>query len=477
MNSKKTPASPEHKKRATTQSMKRILWLMGIFGVFTFCVLFLKLWSIQIVNDEYYKEKAIANQTSDVAVSANRGTIYDAKGNILALSADVQNVIISPRDVVEKKLDPDLIANGLAEILSLDPAKIRKRIDKTNSAWEPIATKIEDDLADQVRQFILDNKLAGGVYLTTDSKRYYPYSSLASQVIGFVNSENKGAYGLEAIYNSDLAGENGRIVTTKNASGTEMPSGFEAYVDAQDGYNLNLTIDASIQYFAQSTVEEGIRRFEVSEGAFCIVMNPKTGAIYAMVSSPGYDLNKPNAIFEPNMAAKIAGMKANASEEAYLKALGDAQFAQWRNKALNDSYEPGSTFKPIVVAAALEEGAISENDTYFCNGVQQVQDRRIHCSKRTGHGTQSLRQTLMNSCNPALIQIGAKLGAERFYKYWQDFGFSEKTGIELQGESESLFWDPDQFIGPSGIVSLATASFGQRFKVTPMQLITAISAV
>ena len=542
-------------RRASANTMKRIFFLMAFFGVFTFGILCWKLWQIQIIKHEDYEEQAIANQTRDVSVSANRGTIYDANGNILAISASVQNVIISPRDVLasihvdekdangNQKSDEEiqaekapliqakynLIADGLSKILGIDRESILKRLQKTDSAWEQVATKIEDDLADQVRQFILDNKLAGGVYLTTDSKRYYPYSSLAAQVIGFVNSENKGAYGLEAIYDKDLSGENGRVITAKNASGTEMLSGYEGYMDAKDGYNLHLTIDTNIQYYAERIVEEGIKKFEVKNGGFCIVMNPKTGAILAMVSDPAYDLNSPNTITDADKAANLATMKANldaakaeleaskkatqtvnegtgsteegtedssgtsqkstgtteesvaALEKDYLTALQDAQFAQWRNKALNDTYEPGSTFKPMVVAAALEEGAIKPSDTFMCTGSIKVGDWTIRCSNRNGHGLQDVRKALMNSCNPALIQIGQRLGAAKFYQYLEDYGFTSTTGVELQGEAKSVVWDKDSFVGKEGssgnLVSLATASFGQRFQITPIQLITAISSV
>lgn len=539
-------------RRASANIMKRVFFLMAFFGVFTFAILCCKLWQVQIFDHEKYEEQAIKNQTQDVPVSANRGAIYDANGNILAISASVQNVIISPRDVLslvkvdeenangQQKSDAEiqeekaslvdekynLIADGLSDILNIDRESIMKRLHKTDSAWEQVATKVEDDLADQVRQFILDNKLSGGVYLTTDSKRYYPYSSLAAQVIGFVNSENKGAYGLEAIHDKDLSGENGRVVTAKNASGTEMLSGYETYMDAKDGYNINLTIDTNIQYYAERVVEEGIKKFEVKNGAFCIVMNPKTGAILAMVSSPNYDLNSPNTITDAAKAENLAAMKANLDaekaklaasqstvaetvneetketeegteapqensgnlkdyvaslEKNYLSALQDAQFSQWRNKSLNDTYEPGSTFKPMVVAAALEEGAIKPADTFHCNGAIQVSDWTIRCSNRNGHGTQDVRKSLMNSCNPALIQIGQRIGAEKFYQYLENFGITAPTGVELQGESKSVVWDKNSFVGANGgsgdIVSLATASFGQRFQVTPIQLITAISSV
>lgn len=487
-----------------SQGMRRILILGGIFGIATFLILFAKLWQLQVVQHETLSEKAVTQQTREISTTANRGTIYDSNGAILAISGPVQNVILSPRDVLEfaevdttdefgnprsqkaieseqkQKLQStyDLIADGMSEILHVDRDDIIRRLNKTNSAWEKLAEKIEDDVADQVRAFIDKNDLESCLFLTDASKRYYPYSTLASQVIGFVNKQNQGAYGLEALYNDELAGKDGRIIIEKNASGTEMPSSYSNYTDALNGYDVHTTIDATIQMYAEKTLAEGIEKFRVTNGAFCIVMQPKTGAILAMASNPEYDLNDPNAINDPEIAAKLKSMKNNprVSEEEYAEALGAAQFAQWNSKLLNTSYEPGSTFKPLVVAAGLEEGVVTEDSMFYCSGKVHVGDWDIRCSSRSGHGSQNLRKALMNSCNPALIDVGQKLGAEKFYEYWENFGFTEKTGIELPGEFDSYFWKKEDFISPGGITSLATASFGQRFQVTPLQLVTALSA-
>lgn len=523
MSPKKKTTADNQIRRANTTIRKRIMLLAGVFGVATFLILFGKLWSIQIVNHERYEEKAIAGQTRDLTVSANRGKIVDSKGTTLAISATVHNVVLSPKDIKERDYDKNLIATGLAKILELDSEKLLKRMEKAKSQYEVIATKVEDDKADEVRQFVIENKVSRGVYLEADTKRYYPKSSLAAQVLGFVNSENGGSYGLESIYDTDLAGQKGRIMTSRTASGVEMISGYEAYVDAENGRNLSLTIDSNIQAKAQHALEVGIEKFEVLEGGFCIVMNPKTGAIYAMASAPDYDLNNPSAIKDANKAAELAAMKEKAeallAEEAasqtsteiavatekteaqnkaedqetepqeekktpgellmadYRKALGEAQNLQWRSKAMNDSYEPGSTFKPIVMAIALEEGAITEKSTFFCSGQIRVPGwpKPIYCHNHNGHGTQDTRHALMNSCNPAMIQIGQKIGNDTFYEYMKDFGLLGKTGIDMQGEGKGDFWPQDQF--KNNIVSLATASFGQRFQVTPIELITALSAV
>lgn len=492
-------------RRLGGKGMQRILVLAGIFGVLTFVVLFGKLWQLQVVQHEFLQNKAITQQTREVSSTANRGTIYDANGDVLAISGSVQNVILSPRDVLdtveveekdefgnprsenvietekETKLQDtyDLIADRMSEILNIDRSEVEKRLKKTKSAYEILAKKVEDDVADQVREFIEENDLEGCLYLTADSKRYYPYSTMASQVIGFVNSQNEGAYGLEALYNLELAGQNGKLITSKTASGTEMPSAYSSYIDAINGYNVHTTIDSTIQMYAEKTLEEGIEKFDVINGGFCVVMDPDTGGVLGMASSPDYDLNDPNSIVDGTLLAQLQALKndATVSEEDYAEALSQAQFKQWSNKNLNTSYEPGSTFKPIVVAAALEEGAIDDSSTFTCSGSVHIDGWNIRCSARSGHGTQTLRKAVMNSCNPALIKIGQQLGADKFYEYWESFGFTSTTGIELPGEELSYFWSKELFTSPSGIVQLATASFGQRFTTTPIQLITALSAV
>ncbi len=499
----------ENLRRANVTTKRRILFLMTCFGVVTFSLLFMQLWNIQIIDHAMYAEKAIQNQTRDLKVSANRGTINDRNGNILAISASVHNVVISPKDIIEKELDQNLIADGLATILDIDRDSIMERMKKTEAQYQVLAYRVEEEIEKQVRKFVVDNGLSSGVYLEADSKRYYPYASLAAQVVGFVNSENQGAYGLEAIYENNLSGQAGRIVTARAANGVEMLTGYEAYVDAENGNNLNLTIDSTIQYYAQRTVEKGIEEFDVLEGGFCIVMNPKSGEIYAMVSLPDYDLNQPSTVKDVKTKAELAAMQdelfamqnalsapqvetSETQEEVivteenktileseYRRALSNAQMLQWRSKAINDTYEPGSTFKPIVVAMGLEEATISTSDHYYCSGSVMVPgwDKPIRCHKRTGHGDQTLREALMNSCNPAMIEIGQKIGAETFYQYVENYGLLSTTGVDMQGEGRGNFWPKSEFLAGGGnIVSLATASFGQRFQVTPIALISALSA-
>ena len=471
--------------------MRRIVILAGIFGVLTFVILFCKLWQLQVTQHDWLENKAITQQTREVTSTAHRGTIYDANGDILAISAAVQNVILSPRDLLdtvkdevktkdefgnprsktaieaekESKLQStyDLIADNLSSILGIDRTEIMTRLQKTKSAYEVLAKKVEEDVSDQVRAFIEENKLERAVYLTDDSKRYYPYSTMASQVIGFVNSSNTGAYGLESLYNLDLAGTNGKIITNKNASGKEMPSSYSSYIDSINGYNVHTTIDSTIQMYAEKTLEEGIAKFDVINGGFCLVMDPDTGAVLGMASSPDYDLNDPSAIQDSVLQSTLNKIRNTSTEEEYEAALNAAQLKQWNNKTLNTTYEPGSTFKPIVVAAGLEEGTITDNSTFVCTGKVHIGDWDIRCSARSGHGTQTLRRAVMNSCNPALIKIGQSLGEDKFREYWENFGFTSTTGIELPGEQKSVFWTADKF----GETELATASFGQRFTTPP----------
>lgn len=486
-------------RRPPAGVLRRIIVLMLIFGVAAFGVLAFRLWQLQVIRHDELEQKAIDQQTREFTATASRGTIYDSKGEILAVSASVQNVVLSPRDVLalvpegegatlearkadrEKKIQAeyDLIAKGLSEILDTDEEKIQARLKKTGSAWEVLARKVEEDVSDQVRTFVEENNLGTAVILTTDTKRYYPSGTLAAHVLGFVNGEDHGAYGLEAAFDKDLAGENGKVLTAKNAAGTEMLNPYTNVSDGVDGYDLHTTLDATIQRYAEKTLKEGIQKYDAVNGGFCIVINPKTGAVLALASYPNYDLNDPMTIADAATEESLTRLKNDPSvdPDSYQNAYSQAQFVQWSSKYLNTAYEPGSTFKPVVMSAALEENAVSPSDSFHCTGAMNVGGWSIRCSSRAGHGTQSLQEALMNSCNPAHIQIGQRLGAEKFYEYWQAFGFTDKTGLELPGESASRFWPVEEFISPNGLTSLATASFGQRFLVTPMQMVTALSAV
>lgn len=495
-------------RRANRTILIRTLILMAVFGVIVFIPLFFRLWRIQVEEYDQYKELVADQQTKDSTVEANRGTIYDSNGVPLALSATVYNVQLSPKEIIacqeayQDKVEkaekdgtdlPDypeptnqFIAENLAAILDLEEEDILSRLAKENSLYEMIKWRVDAEESDAVEEFITENHISG-IYLMPTSKRYYPKGSLAAQVIGWVNPnlDNTGAYGVEALYDEELSGETGRVVTAKNGVGTEMLYWFEDYYDATNGDNLTLTIDSTIQSYCESILQKGVEQFEVQEGGFCIAMDPNTGEILAWANSPTYDLNDPWGVTDPVLSAYLESVKNDPSstEEAYNAALGQMQNQQWRNKAINDTYEPGSTFKSLVLAAALEEGVVSESDHFYCSGSVQVADNVIHCSERSGHKDQTLAQAVANSCNPAFIAIGQKLGADKFYDYLESFGLLEPTGIDMQGEpkndpvSAGLIWSRDYFTSAEGISSLATASFGQRLKITPIQMLTAAAAV
>lgn len=468
------------KKSASLQTgrtiLGRTLVLLAVCGILAFVVLAVKLYDVMIVNHEYYEAKAINNQTRESEIAANRGTIYDANGKILAMSATVYNVFISPYEMNLYGEDPSLIANGLSSLLGVDSAKIREMMDDTASWYKTVAKKLEEEDTAAVRAFISENGLKS-VHLELDSKRYYPYSSLACHVIGFVGDENKGLGGLEYVYNEQLSGVNGRIVRLKTERGTDMKfNDFEDYYDAVDGNDVTLTIDSTIQFYLEKELSQAVEDYDVLNGAGCIAMNPKTGEILGMVSLGNFDLNNYAALSDDDMAE----IEMITDETEKSEAITAARNLQWRNKTLSDTYEPGSVFKVITLAMGLEEALVDDGSTFFCGGHMEVPGRdTLHCWRAIGHGTQTLSQALENSCNVALTTIGLRIGGERFYDYAEAFGFFGKTGIDLQGEASSIWWDREQFIAESNsnrLSSLAAASFGQTFNITPIQLVTAISA-
>ena len=491
----------------------RTVWLMVIFGVLAFLVLFGKLFDLQIVQHEDLQGKAVNQQTRSSVISASRGTIYDRSGEVLAISTSVETINISPKDIAkyvsdqekaieeaQKKaaekgesytspavLDQDYIAHGLARILEVDEAALRERMDRTNSGYEIVKKKVPREVADQVRRFVngqiddegaevpeKEQKKLHGVYLEPDSKRYYPNGTLAAQVIGFVNAENEGAYGLESYYNAALSGTAGMTVTAKNAVGKNLIYDYEQYYDAENGSDLVTTLDSTVQYYLEKGLEEMIAKFDPKNGATGIVMDVNSGAILGMASFPTYDLNSYGSIYDTRLAASLEGLEEGSDE--YLKALSKAQNTQWRNKCVNDTYEPGSTFKPVTLAAALEEGLVTPSTTFNCTGSIKVAGwgSAIGCSKRSGHGTQSLMVATGNSCNPAFITMGLKIGTDKYYDYLEKFGFLESTGVDLYGESNTIFASRENF--NTNVVSLASYAFGQTFNITPLHLIRAQAA-
>lgn len=514
-------------RRANQVIRSRTVLVMVLLGVCTFVALFWKLYDLQIRQHEDLQEQAVSQQTRSTVITASRGTIYDRNLTPLALSATAETVFISPKEIEEyvasqeikqaeaqaeaaengtsyaapELRDEAYIARGLSRILGVDEGTILKKMEKTYSQYEIIKLRAEQTTADEVRKFIngqIDDEgnavpegqevKLRGVYMEPDSKRYYPYGSLASNVIGFVNAENQGGVGLEAKYESQLEGTSGLTVTAKNAKNTDLLYQYEQYYDAENGNSLVLTLDATVQHSLEKNMESMLDKFDAKNGGTGIVMDVNTGAIIAMASYPNYDLQDYGSIYDETLQKqldeKLADLAKNRSsyateedyEAAVSKVTSEVMQSQWRNKCIDSTYEPGSTFKPITLAAALEEGLVNLNTSFTCNGSISVPgwSKPINCSKRAGHGVQSLQQAVGNSCNPAFITMGLKIGTEKYYEYLQAFGLMEKTGVDMIGEVTGLFASEESF--NSNVVSLASYSFGQTFTVTPLALIRAQAA-
>ena len=465
-------------QRPNKTILSRTLILMTVCGIVAFIVLAVRLYQIQIVDHDKYEELAVEQQTREAKVTAPRGTIFDANGKVLAMSASVETVFISPFEIDLYEEDKELIATNLSAILEVDKEKILSKMADTKSQYKTIKPKIEKELSDQVRQFIKDNKLKS-IHLEPDTKRYYPNSTLASHVLGFVGNENQGLNGLEVQYNSYLQGTDGRIVRLKNAKGTDMLfTDFENYYDAKNGNDVTLTIDATIQYYVEKYLAQAIEDYDVQSGGMCLAMNPKTGGIYALASFGDFGSFDPNnyASLSPAVLAELGQI---TDEEVRKQAVSDALNAMWRDKAISDTYEPGSVFKIITCATALEENVVNLDSTFYCGGSMDVLGRTkpLKCWKIQGHGSQTLMQAMQHSCNVALVNIGLTIGGDTFYDYLEAFGFFDKTGIDLPGESKPLWWPRKEFANPKNLSSLAATAFGQTFTITPIQLVTAISAV
>ena len=466
--------------------LRRTLFLLSVCGIAAFLVLGARLYQIQIVQHDEYEAAAIAQQVRETTVSAARGTIYDRNGVVLAMSAGVDTVYISPAEIERYDEDKEAIARGLSEILGVDYETILKKAGNTNSWYEVVARKVEEDVAEQVRQFKSDGGYVG-IKIESDTKRYYPNGSMAAHVIGFVGLDNTGLGGIESRYDSVLSGESGYVMRSTTAAGTDMLySSYEDYVDARDGDSISLTIDAVIQNYVEKHLAQAVEDYDIQNGAAAICMEVDTGAILSMVSLGNFDLNDYQTI-SAEAEAEISSIAQSEDEYNELYAL--AQQQQWRNKAISDTYEPGSTFKIITLAMALEEGVVSENSSFYCGGSMNVLGRGtpLKCWKYGGHGSQTLTQAVQHSCNVAFVNIGQLVGEEKFYEYAEGFGFIErtadtsqqltaKTGIDLGGESGSIWWSEDVFCNPENLSQLAAASFGQTFNITPIQLITAVSA-
>lgn len=524
---KTSPRKSEAARRANQVIRSRTLLMMVLLGIVTFLLLFWKLYDLQINQHDELQEKAVAQQTRSTVVTASRGTIYDRNGLPLAISATAETVCVSPKDIVEyveeqkekqeaaaakakekgeayipgQVRDETYIARGLERLLGVDQETILKKMERTFSQYEMVKKKVDQEIANDVRRFIngeIDDEgnevpegqrvKLRGVWMQPDAKRYYPYGSLAANVIGFVDGDNQGGVGLEAKYNSVLSGTAGLTVTAKNAAGSDLLYQYEQYYDAENGKNLVLTLDSNIQYYLEKGIESMADKFDAANGATGIVMDVNSGAILAMASYPNYDLNDYGTVYDEKLQAKLdstlADLEQNkgsyATEEDYQAAVSKAASnilnTQWRNKCIDSTYEPGSTFKPLTLAAALEEGVVNMNTTFTCTGSIKVQgwSKPIGCSRRSGHGTQTLEVATGNSCNPAFITMGLKIGTDRYYDYLESFGLMEPTGVDMIGEVSGIFSSRAQF--NTNVVSLASYAFGQTFNVTPLALIRAQAA-
>ena len=465
--------------------LRRTLFLMATCGIAAFAVLIARLYQLQITEHEKYESLAVAQQLREAASSSERGMICDRNGVPLAISATVDNVYLSPVEIEMYGEDKDLIADSLSEILLVDRNEIYEKASRQGSWYVTAARKIEQETAERVRAFKEEYGIKG-VRLETDTKRYYPNASLACHLLGFVGTDNYGLEGIEAQYNSFLEGGSSATVRGTNAYGTEpMFEQYAEHIAGEEGCDVVTTIDSTIQYFIEKHLRQAVADYDALNGAGAIAMDVNTGAVLAMASLDGYDPNDFLAVSEKAQAAVDAAPNA---EEAQ-KLLAAFQARQWRNKALSDTYEPGSTFKIITLSMALDSGAVSLDDGFYCPGYVSVIGRSspIRCWKDGGHGSQTLTQAVQHSCNAAFVAIGQRVGAERFYEYCDAFGFlrlsddpdenlSAKTGIDLAGESGSIWWSRNTFCSPKNLSQLAAASFGQTFTITPLQLITAVSA-
>ena len=428
-----------------------------------------------LINGEENRLKAERNQLSDTQIAAERGTIYDSNMNVLAKSASAWLVYINPSQIKDDT-QKELVVNGLSQILGVDADSVRTKAEKTKTGYQKIAGEVETDVKEALEAYIdehSDNKLSTIIGIDPDTKRYYPYSSFASTIIGFTNSDDQGVGGIEMQYDDDLTGVSGRIITAKNAQQGSMSSDYETTYDAKPGESLVLTIDEVIQYY----LEQGLEQALVDTGAkyaYGIVMDTDTGAILGMTSKPDFDLNNPRKISNAALSETIAAITDDTQRA---QETTNALYAQWRNRTISDTYEPGSVFKTVVVSAALEEGVVDLNTTYTCTGGIQVADNYQRCWKPGGHGHETLTQGLMNSCNPFFITIGQALGEERFYKYFEAFGFIEKTGIDLPAEAKPVAGKTYHALESMGISELSSSSFGQTFQVSPIQMITAVNTI
>ena len=479
---------PYGRIRGDTGQRRRIMAVSVLLGVLAFAPVILQLWKLMVVDHGYWKDLALRNQSRTTNVTTDRGQILDRNMNILAASETVETVYLDPQELKQSKADLDMVSTTLAQILELDPAWVKEQAKDIRKRYKRIKAKTDWETADRIRSFINENHIKG-IHLEPESKRIYPYGSLASQVIGFANSSGTGCEGIEAAYNSFLEGSGGKVITTKGNNEMDMPFSYENFVVPEDACDVILTLDMTVQTCLEKQMQAAIDRYDVQNGAFGMVMDVNTGEVLAMATLGGYDPNRYLEVTDPQVEQLrlqyLLYPEGSASytegKNTYQKALTEAPLQQWRNRCISDGYEPGSTFKVLTMAAALDSGAITLETAFHCSGAEQIPGRaqRLHCWRHQGHGAQKTPQALQNSCNLAFAHIALKLGGDTFYDYVKNFGILEKTGIDLSGESKGVFFDKALVTNTDkwGTASLTSGSFGQTFKLTPLQLVRAISCV
>ena len=471
---------------------RRILLVMAILGVLAFVPVGFRLYTLMVRDYDYYARLARKNQSRTTNVAADRGDILDRNMNILATNTGVENVYLDPHELKQSGADVTAVAEFLSGILEKEADWIIQQASDTRMRYKQVGTRIDGDTASRIRTYINAHEISG-IHLEPSARRIYPYGTLAAQVVGFTNAGGDGSEGIEAAYNKFLTGSTGKVITTKGNNEIDMPYSYENYIADRPGCDVILTLDATVQQCLEKQMEAAIARYDVRNGAFGLVMNCKTGEILAMATLGSYDPNNYLEIADPEVLAGLTQQKEAYESEpegseayrtgkaAYSEALNAARLKQWRNRVLSDGYEPGSTFKVLTMAAALDCGAIDLNTGFHCSGAEQIPGRsqRLHCWKSTGHGSEQTPQALQNSCNIAFAHIALKLGGEKFYEYIEKFGILEKTGIDLAGESKGVFFDRALVTDTDkwGTASLTSGSFGQTFKITPLQLVRGIASV
>ena len=454
---------------------RKALLLTAALVFVGFGAVVISLFRWQIVRGEEMSIAALDQSLRSTTLSAMRGTIYDATGKVLAQSASVWTVVLEPAYFADYD-DPEgarqKVASGLAAILDMDEEEVYEKT-QGSSYFVYLKRRVETSVRDEINEFLEAEGISSGVRLIEDYKRYYPYGTVASTVLGFTGTDGQGLEGLELQYDTQLRGTAGRLISSRNALGTDMPFEYEQYVEAQDGNNLVLTIDETVQSILEKYLAEGVDQFNVKNGAVAIMMDVNTGAILGLATTPTYDPNNPFTIYDEDLQAQIDALSGEEQDQAF----NEAQLKQWRNKAVSDTYYPGSVFKMCTYAMGLEEGVVTEQTTYTCTGSVLVDgwDDPIHCWRHSGHGLETFRDGLCNSCNPYTIYIGQLLGGETFAKYREAFGFTESTGIDLPGEAVTLYHSAIELINTPS--NLAVESFGQNFSITPLHMITAAAAI